>query len=137
MTPTHTSHAEKDARLRALVLFAHGSRDPLWHLPIQAVARAIATQSPGTRVACAYLELSQPDLPQVTATLAAEGIAHITVVPMFLGVGRHAREDLPQLLAQLRSAYPDLILQLMPAVGEDPDVVQMLASVALKGLSKI
>jgi len=134
VTPTHGSHGQQDARARALVLFAHGSRDPLWHLPIQAVAQAVATQSPGTRVACAYLELSQPDLRQVTAALAAEGIRQITVVPMFLGVGRHAREDLPQLVAQLRTEHPDVVFQLMPAVGEDAEVVQMLASVALKGL---
>jgi sirohydrochlorin cobaltochelatase len=132
--PILLNNGATGALLQALVLFAHGSRDPLWHRPIQAVAQAIATQSPGTRVACAYLELSQPDLPQVTSDLAAEGIGHITVVPMFLGVGRHAREDLPQLLAQLRTQYPDLVFQLMPAVGEDPDVVSMLAAVALKGL---
>jgi sirohydrochlorin cobaltochelatase len=53
---------------------------------------------------------------------------------MFLGVGRHAREDLPELLTQLRTQYPDLVFQLMPAVGEDPEVVNMLAAVALKGL---
>ena len=132
--PTFANHGANGAPERALVLFANGSRDPLWHRPIQAVAQAIATQSPGTRVACAYLELSQPDLPQVVSELAAEGIGYIKVVPMFLGVGRHAREDLPQLLAQLQTQYPDLVFQLMPAVGEDPEVVSMLAAVALKGL---
>ena len=131
--PTPANHGANGVPARALVLFAHGSRDPLWHRPIQAVAQAIARQSPGTRVVCAYLELSQPELPQVTSELAAEGIRHITVVPMFLGVGRHAREDLPQLLAQLRTQYPDLVFQLMPAVGENPEVVEMLAAVALRG----
>lgn len=131
--PTPANHGANGVPARALVLFAHGSRDPLWHRPIQAVAQAITRQSPGTRVACAYLELSQPELPQVTSELAAEGIKHITVVPMFLGVGRHAREDLPQLLAQLRTQYPDLVFKLMPAVGENPEVVEMLAAVALKG----
>ena len=131
--PTPANHGANGVPARALVLFAHGSRDPLWHRPIQAVAQAIARQSPGARVACAYLELSQPELPQVTSELAAEGIRHITVVPMFLGVGRHAREDLPQLLAQMRTQYPDLVFQLMPAVGENPEVVEMLAAVALKG----
>jgi hypothetical protein len=41
---------------------------------------------------------------------------------------------LPQLVAQLRTEQPDVVFQLMPAVGEDAEVVQMLASVALKGL---
>ncbi|NBW24832.1 MAG: cobalamin biosynthesis protein CbiX [Betaproteobacteria bacterium] len=131
---TSANHVTQAVAARALVLFAHGSRDPLWHKPIQAVAASIARQSPGARVACAYLELSQPDLPQVTSELAAEGIGHITVMPMFLGVGRHAREDLPQLVAQLQGQYPDMVFQLMPAVGENPQVVDMLASVALKGL---
>jgi sirohydrochlorin cobaltochelatase len=81
------------------------------------------------------LELSQPDLPQVVSELVAEGTAHVTVVPMFLGVGRHAREDLPQLLTQLRNQYPRLVFKLMPAVGENPEVVKLLAAVALKGLA--
>ena len=42
---------------KAIVLFAHGSRDPLWHKPMEAVAAQIATQAPDTPVACAYLEL--------------------------------------------------------------------------------
>ena len=132
---TGTLQDAAPAAARALVLFAHGSRDPLWHQPIQAVARAISIRSPATRVVSAYLELSQPDLAQVTSDLAAAGIKHVTVVPMFLGVGRHAREDLPGLITQLQSHYPNLVFALMPAVGEDPEVVEMLATVALKGLA--
>lgn len=120
---------------QALVLFAHGSRDPLWHRPIQAVAQAIHARSPGTRVACAYLELSQPDLAQVTAELAAQGVRCITVVPLFLGVGKHAREDLPVLVAQLQADYPGLAFQLTPAVGEDARVIETLASVALQAIA--
>ena len=131
------SPAVHGAAAQALVLFAHGSRDPLWHRPIQAVAQAIGTRSPSTRVACAYLELSQPDLAQVTAELVRQGVRHITVVPMFLGVGKHAREDLPVLVAQLRADYPELVFRLMPAVGEDAEVIDILASVALRALSTI
>ncbi len=132
---TPEAHAVPQAAEQALVLFAHGSRDPLWHRPIQAVAQAISARSPSTHVACAYLELSQPDLVQVTAELAAQGVRHITVVPMFLGVGKHAREDLPVLVAQLQADYPGLVFRLTPAVGEDAQVIDMLASVALKAVS--
>ena len=81
---------------RGIVLFAHGSRDPLWHKPIEAVAAHIATLSPHTPVVCAYLELSTPDLETATGTLVQQGVQAITILPMFLGVGKHAREDLPQ-----------------------------------------
>ena len=114
----------------AVVLFGHGSRDPLWHKPMEAVLQRIAQQRPDLAVACAYLELSQPDLPTACQQLVAQGVQSIAVVPMFLGVGRHAREDLPQIVETLRRQYPELQLELRPAVGEDPRLLQVLSEIA-------
>jgi sirohydrochlorin cobaltochelatase len=118
--------------VRGIVLFAHGSRDPLWHKPMEAVAQRVREQSPKAEVVCAYLELSQPDLPTATAALVAQGIAEITIVPMFLGVGKHAREDLPVIVAGLRANHPQVRFQLQRAVGENPLLVALLAEIALE-----
>lgn len=115
----------------AIVLFAHGSRDPLWHKPMEAVAQRIRERAPDVRVACAYLELSPPDLPTCVAALVGPQVTAIRVLPMFLGVGKHAREDLPLLMAQLRSQHPQVSFELMPAVGEDARLVETLAHIAL------
>lgn len=125
----------KNTEIRhGIILFAHGSRDPLWHRPIEAVAEQIATLSPDTPVVCAYLELSTPDLATATQTLLDRGVRAITLLPMFLGVGKHAREDLPKLVGELQTAHPDLRLTLKPAVGEDARLVQLLAQMALDAL---
>ena len=116
---------------RAIVLFAHGSRDPLWHRPIQAVADAIALRAPATPVACAYLELSTPDLHAACAGLIGRGANALNIVPMFLGVGKHAREDLPALMTQIRQHWPDVDFQLQAAVGENPRLISLLADIAL------
>ena len=116
----------------AIVLFAHGSRDPLWRAPIDAVAAEIARHAPDTAVRCAFLELMAPGLPQAVDGLVQDGHRCIRVVPMFLGIGRHAREDLPMLIAQLRQQHPDLALDLLPAVGEMPEVTRCLARAALQ-----
>lgn len=116
---------------RGIVLFAHGSRDPLWHKPMEAVAAHIATLSANTPVVCAYLELRAPDLSTAATTLVDAGIQSITIVPMFLGVGKHAREDLPVLVAQLRQQHPTVEFTLQPAVGEDARLVELLARMAL------
>nr|WP_315465233.1 CbiX/SirB N-terminal domain-containing protein [uncultured Rhodoferax sp.] len=116
---------------KAIVLFAHGSRDPLWHKPMEAVAERIRAQSADVEVACAYLELSQPDLPDTVARLVAQAVSHITIVPMFLGVGRHAREDLPELVVQLKVRHPAVTFHLQAAVGEDARLLEMLATIAL------
>ena len=117
---------------RGIVLFAHGSRDPLWHQPMEAVARRVRVQAPDAAVMCAYLELSQPDLPTAAAALVNQAIHDITIVPMFLGVGKHAREDLPLIVAALREQHPQTSFRLQPAVGENPLLVELLADIALE-----
>jgi sirohydrochlorin cobaltochelatase len=116
---------------QGIVLFAHGSRDPLWHKPMEAVAQCIRQREPGAVVACAYLELSPPDLPTCAADLIAAGVDGIRIVPMFLGVGKHAREDLPQLVDALRLAHPGVVFELQKAVGEDARLVETLAHIAI------
>ena len=54
-----------------------------------------------------------------------------------LGIGRHAREDLPVLIEQLRQSHPDLVLDLLPAVGEMPEVTRCLAKAALQAGTRI
>lgn len=117
--------------MHAIILFAHGSRDPLWHKPIQAVAERIGQRSPSTVVRCAYLELTEPDLPQVANALVAEGATRLCVVPMFLGVGRHAREDLPKLITELQAVHPTVDISCQPAVGEQNSLLDLLADIAL------
>jgi len=114
-----------------IVLFAHGSRDPLWHRPIEAVAAHMRLLTPQTLVVCAYLELSTPDLPAAVADLVAQGARAVRIVPMFLGVGRHAREDLPALVHSLRVKYHHIPILLQDAVGENPRLVELLAHIAL------
>lgn len=115
----------------ATVLFAHGSRDPLWNKPIEAVAARIRAIDASCLVRCAYLELMTPDLPEAVRDLADAGVDRITIVPMFLGVGRHAREDLPGLVEGLKTAHPHVRITLQPAIGEDAQVVDTMARVAL------
>lgn len=116
---------------RGVILFAHGSRDPLWSRPIEAVAARMENLQSGALVRCAYLELMEPDLGSAVRALVLAGAQQITVVPMFLGVGRHARHDLPRLVAVLALDHPDVQLVLKAAIGEDPRVIDLLASIAM------
>lgn len=119
-------------RLRGIVLFAHGSRDPLWHKPVEAVADAVRHKEPGALVACAYLEWSTPTLEEACHSLTAQGAQEISILPLFLGVGKHARQDLPELVAQMTTRWPNIAFQLQAAVGENARLVALLADIALE-----
>ena len=115
----------------AVVLFAHGSRDARWREPVEAVARRMNELQPGVPVACAYLELVEPDLPTAAAQMVTSGARSVRVVPLFLGMGKHLREDLPLLLEQLRAAHPAVDFSLHKAVGEEPELIDLMARIAL------
>jgi sirohydrochlorin cobaltochelatase len=115
----------------AILLFAHGARDPAWAQPFEAIAQQMRAASPGHTVALAFLELMQPSLDAAVAALVQAGHTEITVVPVFLGAGGHVKRDLPALMDQLRALHPQLQLQATCAIGESPRVVAALAEAAL------
>jgi sirohydrochlorin cobaltochelatase len=116
----------------AIVLFAHGARDPRWAEPFEAVAAQVRAARPDVRVALAFLELMTPTLAEAVGQLAAEGAAAVDIVPLFLGTGGHVRNDLPALVEALRRAHPALLLRLHPAIGEHASVVAAMARAAVE-----
>jgi len=118
---------------RGIALLAHGSRDAAWRGPLEAIAARMRELDPGAIVACAYLEQNAPDLSTAASALLTAGAASITVWPMFLGAGRHARLDMPRLMEQLRQQHPNVPMRLAPAIGTHPGVLEAMARAALGG----
>jgi sirohydrochlorin cobaltochelatase len=120
--------------MNALVLFAHGARDPRWREPFERLAAKTRAERPGLTVRLAFLEFMDPDLDAAVDDLAAQGYAAIRVVPVFLGQGGHVREDLPATVERVRSRHPRIAIELRQAVGEDDGVLDRIAAVAVAGL---
>ena len=129
----HASPAAACGPTTAHILLAHGSQDPQWPAAVQAVAERIRRLDPRVRIRCAYLEWARPDLAAAIEELIAEGAQAIAVWPMFLGLGRHAREDLPRLIAlaqaQIQTHSPSVTLTLQPAIAEHTSVLDAMAQV--------
>ena len=118
-----------------LILFAHGARDPRWAEPFERVIAEVRRQRPDVAVRLAFLELMAPDLPAAAAELVeTDRCTQLQVLPMFLGLGGHVRKDLPALLDQLRAAHPQVVIELLPAIGETDAVVTAMAAAALAQL---
>lgn len=114
-----------------LILFAHGSRDPRWAEPFEAIREAVRARAPALPVQLAYLELMQPDLATAADALVAEGCTRIDVLPLFLGTGGHLRRDLPPMVDAIRARHPQVHATLHVAAGEAPALIAALAEHAL------
>ncbi len=145
---TNTASSPSTSSLpNGIILFAHGSRDPLWRKPIESVAQQLQQRQATLPVSCAYLELCEPSLPDAVQQMlnAIYSIANksintganpsngikIRIIPMFLGMGKHAREDLPLMAQQLRLDHPQVQFEVAATVGEDARLTALLADIAL------
>ncbi len=114
-----------------LILFAHGSRDSKWRQPFESILAQVNSEN-SQRATLAFLECMTPSLPEAIDEMVAQGVLQITVIPVFLAVGSHVRQDLPLLLEQARQKYPELCIEASAAIGEQPEIQIAIAQFALK-----
>jgi sirohydrochlorin cobaltochelatase len=112
---------------KAIILFAHGARDPDWARPFEHLRDEVAARTPGVRVVVAFLEFMQPPLADAIDALIADKVCEIDIVPAFMAQGAHLKRDLPRLLEAARAKHPDVRLVLRPALGEAPGVIAAMA----------
>jgi sirohydrochlorin cobaltochelatase len=110
----------------AIVLFAHGAREPEWALPFERLRERL--RAAGLRVELAYLGSAAPSLEQAIDALASEGRNLVTIVPMFLARGGHLKTDLPLLVEELRARHPSIEMRIVAPLGEAPEVLDAMAA---------
>lgn len=115
----------------ALILFAHGARDPEWANPMRRVQAAIRQRAGALPVELAFLEFIAPTLPDCAAALVAGGATKVVVMPMFIARGGHLKKETPAMLETLRATYPAVEFRLGGAIGENEAVIQAMADAAL------
>jgi len=109
----------------AVILFAHGAREPEWAQPFEAVRDQL--RAAGTQVVLAFLEFMSPSLEEAAAKLAAKGIKTVIIVPLFLAQGAHLKRELPAMVEKIRKRHETTEFRVTPALGEAPEIVAAIA----------
>ncbi len=93
---------------RAVLLLGHGSRAQDAHDSMYRVTEVLRAEGQFISVECAFLEINQPDIPGGLDLCRAAGATEITVVPYFLSMGRHVKEDLPRIISEWGATNPGI-----------------------------
>jgi len=105
--------------LKALVITAHGSRKKESNDEIFKLAKKVA----GLRthdfdsVSAAFIQFTEPLLPDEIEKLAARGAEKILVFPYFIGAGSHVMRDIPDIIYDACEAYPDIWFSVTAHLG--------------------
>ncbi len=121
--------------VQAIILFAHGARDPEWAVPFGIIKQQLQAARPEVQVELAYQDFMTPSLEAAVAQSAARGAQRIVLVPLFMAQGGHLKQDLPLLVAKILEQHPQLDLRVMPAIGDAPEILQAITDWVLRGAS--
>ena len=110
----------------AILLFAHGAREPEWAEPFERLRDRL--RADGSRVELAYLGSMPPSLEQAADALVREGARRIVIVPLFLAQGGHLKTDLPSMVAQIRARHANAEFVVAPPLGDAPEVLEAMTA---------
>jgi sirohydrochlorin cobaltochelatase len=111
----------------ALILFAHGSRDPDWALPFLHIQRSIQATRKDLIVELAFLESSVPTLEETITRIVGLGRHNITIAPLFMAQGGHLKQDLPRIIKALCADHPGIHITVLPPIGEVPAILDAIS----------
>ena len=104
----------------AVLLIAHGSREPSANDDLWALARRLAESASYPIVEPCFLELAAPDIATGGSICVDRGADRVLMIPYFLSAGVHLRRDLANARDQLAARFPAVSFQLARALGPHP-----------------
>lgn len=110
----------------ALLVIAHGSRDPRHAATVHALTGRVRALRPGLRVETAFLDFNAPRVDQVLSSLYLSGVRDVVALPLLLTRAFHAKADIPAVLSEATTRLPGLSVSVADVLGPSPLLVSAL-----------
>ena len=113
---------------RAYLFIAHGSREKSAQAGFDALLTNLSRLISEYPVLGAYLTLNQPSISDAVTSGVKQGLTEFIVVPLFFFEGAHVKQDIPQILADLKLKNTNLDFQVMPPVASIESFAEWVVS---------
>jgi sirohydrochlorin ferrochelatase len=110
----------------ALLLIAHGSRQPQANADLHEAAELLRGRGAGEIVKASFLELAEPDIVEGGRRCVEAGAQRVVMLPYFLAAGTHVRRDLTQARARLAELFPQVQFLLTEPLGPHPLLLEIV-----------
>ena len=113
--------------MKSLLLVAHGSRRSESNDEVRALVKKMSSMDHGfAEIKAAFLELSDPLIPDGIRQLIHNGAKEVVVLPYFLSAGRHVVKDVPADVDVVQREFPDIKITIAPYLGEADEISDIL-----------
>lgn len=112
--------------MEAVLYVGHGSRMKAGAEEAKRFVRQVMKKVSAPIQELCFLELTAPDIMQGIERCIERGATSIAIVPLLLLTAVHAKEDIPNEIAEARHRYPDVRFSYGRTLGVHPDIVEAL-----------
>ncbi len=110
----------------ALLIIDHGSKRKSANHMLFDIVKLMREQRPDLLVFGAHMELALPTIQDGIDRCVKNGAEHIIAHPYMLSTGRHAMEDIPRMVKQAVSKYPNITCKVTPPLGVDLELISLI-----------
>ena len=111
----------------AILIMAHGSRIPEANDAVREIAAMVKELTMFDIVEVSFREQHLPNIQQGIDSCVARGAQRIILIPYFLYMGAHVREDLPKEMAEARQRYPRVEFVMGSHLGAHRKLAEIVA----------
>jgi len=119
----------------AILLMAHGSRIAEANAAAYEIAEMIRSASDFEIVEVAFREMHPPDIQSAIDRCVVQGAERILLMPYFLFVGAHVREDLPAEMTLAQQRYPQVEFAMGNHLGAHRKLAEIVIERIAEGLT--
>ncbi|HEX4919333.1 MAG TPA: CbiX/SirB N-terminal domain-containing protein, partial [Candidatus Bathyarchaeia archaeon] len=76
-----------------------------------------------------------PTLMDVARECVGQQILRLRILPLFLSVGAHLTTDVPEQVNEVRAQFPQLEVEVLASVGEDPRLAHLIQQIVIERLN--
>lgn len=113
--------------MNGVLVVGHGSRSKEAQEVFNRVVEGLKNKEEN-RVEGCFMELCEPNIPETVDSMYKDGVRDIVVVPYFLFSGIHIKEDIPEILRDVKEKYEDLNISMAKPIGYNEILVDILKS---------
>jgi len=122
--------------MRGILLIAHGSRARETESVLESIAQMVKDRMDGViaeefaesfTIECAFMEFSDKTVERGVSSLARQNVSEIIVVPYFLFMGIHMKEDIPKIVSECAAIHPNIRITMCEPFEVDGRLADIIA----------
>src|SRR5437764_11756298 len=122
--------------MKAILLIDHGSRRDAANEMMNCMANLVqAMAGPDIVVRYSHIELAEPAISAGVQSCVESGATELIVFPYMLSPGKHSTGDIPRMVAEATTPYPQLAVRVTSAFGVHEKLAELILGRA--GLSVV